>query len=67
MIIYLNSKSLDVSNALVLSSLLEEKQLISKKGIAVAINNSLIQKAKWAHTILKENDKIIVISATKGG
>ncbi|MEY4876446.1 MAG: Sulfur carrier protein ThiS [Bacteroidota bacterium] len=45
-------------------SLLEIK---NTNGYALAINNTVIPKAKWSETILKENDKVLVIQATQGG
>jgi sulfur carrier protein len=43
------------------------ENLSSKSGIAVAVNNTVIKKTDWDQTLLGENDKILVISATKGG
>ncbi|MFH1004486.1 MAG: sulfur carrier protein ThiS [Bacteroidota bacterium] len=37
------------------------------KGIAVAVNNSVIPKSQWSFFQLKENDKVIIIKATQGG
>jgi sulfur carrier protein len=36
-------------------------------GYALAINNMVIPKTKWAETLLKESDKVLVIQATQGG
>jgi len=49
-----------------LNALLEELS-ISSKGIAVAINDEIILKNEWEHTLLNENDKITIIKATQGG
>jgi sulfur carrier protein len=45
-------------------TLLEIKNI---NGYALAINNNVIPKIKWSETILKENDKVLVIQATQGG
>ncbi|MCL7987457.1 sulfur carrier protein ThiS [Sphingobacterium sp. lm-10] len=37
------------------------------RGIAVAINQQVIPKDRWAHTPLQEQDQILIISATQGG
>jgi sulfur carrier protein len=37
------------------------------KGIAVAINQTIIPKAQWESTTLKEKDNVLVIKATQGG
>jgi len=38
-----------------------------RKGIAVALNNRLIPQSNWAETFLKENDCILIITASQGG
>lgn len=42
---------------------LGEKQ----NGVAIAVNNVVIQKKEWANYLLKENDSILIIKATQGG
>lgn len=37
------------------------------KGIAVAVNNTVIPRANWNSFQLKENDTITIIRATQGG
>jgi sulfur carrier protein len=37
------------------------------QGCALALNESVIPKDKWNDTKLKENDKVIIIKATRGG
>jgi sulfur carrier protein len=37
------------------------------QGVAVAINNKVIPKKKWATTTLKPYDQIILITASQGG
>lgn len=37
------------------------------KGIAVAVNNSVVHKIEWSETSLQENDKVLLIKATQGG
>ena len=38
-----------------------------QNGIAVALNEKVIQKIDWNKTILKNQDKILIIKATQGG
>ncbi len=47
--------------------LLSMIHLQEQKGIAVAINESLIPRANWPTTLLHENDTVTVIHATPGG
>ncbi len=37
------------------------------QGVAVAINNSVVSKINWEHTILKEHDTVLTVKATQGG
>jgi len=67
MIVYLNNEQVVLSDEASLHALLEEKGLDQKKGIAVAVNNKVIRATEWASKQLSENDKVLVISATKGG
>lgn len=39
----------------------------SGKGIAVAVNNTLIPRNQWATRQLVENDEIVIIKAAYGG
>ena len=47
----------------VLNTLVGEKQ----KGIAVAVNQTVISKTEWANYTLKHKDQVLVIKATQGG
>lgn len=38
-----------------------------KKGIAVALNNSIVPQPFWHETLLKDKDSILIITATQGG
>lgn len=38
-----------------------------KKGIAIALNNQIIPLSAWAETFLKDQDSILIITATQGG
>ena len=46
-----------------LDEIIPEKQ----KGIAVAVNNSVILKINWQNLFLKQNDEVLIIKATQGG
>jgi len=67
MTVYLNSKPIANCNASNLLDLLKDQGFAEKKGIAVAVNNAVIRKNDWELYTLTEGDKIIIISATKGG
>ncbi|NRF41861.1 sulfur carrier protein ThiS [Pedobacter foliorum] len=40
---------------------------VQAKGIAVAINQTIISKSAWAEHELKHGDQVILIKATQGG
>ena len=50
-----------------LFDLLDKLQFAHKKGVAVAVNEQVVMASLWATTLLKENDKILIISAAQGG
>ncbi len=37
------------------------------KGIAVAVNQTIVPKADWGKTSLNANDAVLIIKATQGG
>jgi sulfur carrier protein len=37
------------------------------KGIAVAINQTIVSKSNWAVYVLKQGDQVMIIKATQGG
>ena len=64
--VFINDKEQDLSGENSLENLIS-KTISDTKGIAVAINNSVIPKTNWKKFQLNENDKIIIIKATQGG
>ena len=65
--ITLNNEIISVLNNETLASILKSNNLLDKKGIAVAVNSSVIPKNNWANTKLNTNDNIMIITATAGG
>ncbi|SKB44695.1 sulfur carrier protein ThiS [Dyadobacter psychrophilus] len=37
------------------------------KGIAVAVNQSVVPKSSWAFHALQQHDRVMLITATQGG
>jgi sulfur carrier protein len=66
-LIYLNNKELKTTNGEFLSKVLLDHELSDRSGIAVALNQEVIPKSEWENTVLKNEDKIIIITATAGG
>lgn len=65
--IKVNGNSYSVKEGLLLSELFEEINTIQKRGVAIAINNSVVPSRKWLDTEICDGDSIIIIEATKGG
>lgn len=65
MSIFINNEAHKVK-ALNVQQLLNEID-IEQQGIAIAINEEVITKHKWENTNIKENDKILIFTATAGG
>ena len=61
-----NSKQITIPENISIVELLE-KNNITTKGIAIAINNQIIGKKDWLDTMVKEHDQLTVIQATQGG
>jgi len=40
---------------------------LQAKGIAIAINQTIISKSDWARHELKHGDQVVIIKATPGG
>ena len=62
-----NNKSEKLQSGNTLSALLQQLGLLEKRGIAVAVNNTVIGKAGWEKHLLSEQDKITIIRPTQGG
>ena len=50
-----------------LLELIEEMSLSSKTGIAVAVNDCVVQRPLWNTKTLHEQDVVLVITAAAGG
>jgi sulfur carrier protein len=59
-------KTLD-ADELTLSELLERLDITQRKGVAVAINNSVVPKSEWDGHPIEDGDAVEIIRATQGG
>ncbi|WP_282037482.1 sulfur carrier protein ThiS [Saccharicrinis aurantiacus] len=66
MVIFINDEKNNVSDGALLSDVITTLNL-QTKGLAIAVNNAIVQQQNWQSTPLKENDEVLIISATKGG
>lgn len=66
MVIFINDEKNNVSDGALLSDVITTLNL-QTKGLAIAVNNAIVQQQNWQSTSLNENDEVLIISATKGG
>jgi sulfur carrier protein len=65
--IRLNGKD-DVQAAGTLAALLEEHAVdVGQRGIAVAVNGSVVPRAAWPRTPLQSGDSVEIVRARQGG
>lgn len=65
--IYINDKEYALEQTLSLTLLFQTLNMDVAKGVAIAINNKVVPRTDWEKSIIKKNDKIILIKATQGG
>lgn len=65
--ITLNGTKKDLAEKTSVQQLLDIELPEKQKGIAVAVNNTVIPRASWIQHALNEGDKVLIIKATQGG
>lgn len=64
---FINNQPVSLSGLTTLSDVLRQQDFLDKKGIAVAVNNSVVPKSEWNTYQVESADKITIIRATQGG
>lgn len=62
----INNKQTEVCEGCTVAQIVEQLRL-PEAGTALAVNNQLIPRAKWATQQLREGDSLIIIKAACGG
>lgn len=67
--IFVNNQPYIIDEGETLNVLIErfKPEYLSQKGVAIAVNNEVIPKAAWESFKLKEQDKVVIIRAVRGG
>ena len=65
--IKLNNQITIFPESCTVQQLLDEVIPEKQKGIAVAVNSSVILKANWDSHLLADHDEVLIIKATQGG
>lgn len=66
MTITINGKEAEVADSLTLAELVATQKL-PERGVAVAVDNKLVQRNVWQSTMLHQNAKVVIIKAACGG
>jgi len=64
--IIVNNNSQSINDASSIEAMVAQLN-VESKGIAIAVNQTVISKSEWSNTTLKENDNLTIIKATQGG
>ena len=62
-----NGEPVTLDEASSVSLLMKERGFLLKKGIAVAVNNTVILRNEWENFMLQNNDNVLIITAVQGG
>ena len=65
--IVLNDQPTVISNQSTVQQLINDLLGEKQKGIAIAINNSVIPQITWRDYLIRPDDNILIIKATPGG
>lgn len=65
--VYVNGQKRSVSEAVSLKKMIAQVGVQTRDGIAVAINDEVISRNNWENHLIKNEDKITIITATQGG
>lgn len=65
--ITLNKQPKTVQQDATLLSVISLEGMEDKEGIAVAVNQKVVPKPKWASHVLQAQDTLIIVTATQGG
>ena len=67
MVCYVKNTPHETAHAETLTQLLARLALDQTRGLAVAVNDTVVPRAEWAAHALKEQDRVTIIRATQGG
>jgi sulfur carrier protein len=65
--VYVNDSPRSVPVGTTLAALILEVSPRGDRGVAVAINDSVVPRAAWANRALADGERILVIQASQGG
>ncbi|MCM1319780.1 MAG: sulfur carrier protein ThiS [Muribaculaceae bacterium] len=66
MIIYVNSKPVEIDYSISVEELLN-RQNVPSGGTAVAVNGKVVRRDNWADHLINDGAQVLIISAAYGG
>jgi len=67
MTIRVNDQPRTLADSPFLAQLLGDLGLTDRRGVAVAVNDTVVPRATWSSHALVDGDRVLVIQATQGG
>ncbi|TGD79678.1 sulfur carrier protein ThiS [Hymenobacter wooponensis] len=67
MIYYVNNTPQEAAEIRTVAEVMTDLQLAGKRGLAVAVNDTVVAQPEWASYTLQSNDRVTIIRATQGG
>jgi sulfur carrier protein len=65
--ILINNEHTEVPNGTTVNEVVLTTLQLNSAGMAIAVNDAVVPKHLWELTLLKENDRMLVIKACSGG
>jgi sulfur carrier protein len=65
--IRVNGRDVPLSTRTIADLLVEQAVDMSQRGIAVALNGSVVPRSAWSETALRPGDNIEIVRAMRGG
>ena len=67
MVCYVNNSPQETADTQTLTQLLTTLALAEQRGLAVAVNDTVVPRAEWPGHALRAHDRVTIIRATQGG
>ena len=67
MVCYVNNSAYEATDNQPLADLLVALGQAQARGLAVAVNDTVVPRAEWASHAVRPHDRILLIRATQGG
>ena len=65
--VQVNGEDQELAGSLSVSAFLEEIGMDAPRGVAIAVNDTVVPRSKWEEVRLQEGDTVEIIRATQGG